>query len=110
MAGDFLLDLTHAQLQASLRQLARAFRFNHLLVTPHSLWRGGATHLLKRGASLGKIAETRYWSRQKTCRQYRVSALSNLTEGEDLATDLLLQVISHKQTEISNTWFLQAGG
>ena len=72
-----------------MRQLAKALRFDHLLITPHSLRRGGATHLFRSGSSLGEIAETGYWSHVKTCRQYIDSALIDLTEGGDLATSLL---------------------
>ena len=72
-----------------MRQPAEALCLDHRLITPLSLCKGKAPHLIRNEASLGEIAVTGYWSHLKTCRQYIDSALIDLTEGGDLATGLL---------------------
>ena len=89
MPGDFLFNLSAAHLRSSMRQPPMTLCLNHLLITPLSLRKGKAPHLIRDKASLGEIAEFEYWRHLKTCRPYIDSALIDLSEEADQATGLL---------------------
>ena len=72
-----------------LRRLAILLNLGHLLITPHSLRRGGATICFRSGGSLHKVATDGRWDSLKTCRSYVDCAVAELAGHSLLNRDSL---------------------